>query len=510
VNFTTRYSPIGLVLACGLIAAGCGAGSPTVHVANVDPPHEVIADGGTGWPLPGHDYANSRDAVGSTLRASTINRIALAWSIATPGALTTAALVVGNTVYAEDDHGVVVAADKKTGRTLWQSASTGFTVGPEGVAVGWGKVFAATADGIEALDAKSGQMLWTRRLTQSATAGVDMQPTVIGHRVLIATVPVSAAVQYQGGDRGYLFAVDASSGKVDWSFDTVASKDLWGHPGVNSGGGAWYPPAIDTRTGIVYWGTANPAPFPGTPQYPNGSSRAGPNLYTDLTVALSLATGRLIWYRQAVPHDLFDQDFVHALVVKVNNGATSGQVVVGTGKGGQLLGMDPASGHLLWKTSVGIHENHSLTALPGPTSVLPGTYGGVLTPPASADGNVYVATLNAATVLSPVKTAYFGGKVGTMNGEVVAVDAATGKHLWDTSVPGDPTGGATVVNDLVITGTLQGNLVAIDRTTGKIVWTHSVGYPISGWPAVAGDLLVVPTGMVASGGHLMAFRMPTG
>jgi outer membrane protein assembly factor BamB len=159
---------------------------------------------------------------------------------------------------------------------------------------------------------------------------------------------------------------------------------------------------------------------------------------------------------------------------------------------------------------VGIHENHSLTALPGPTSVAPGTYGGVLTPPASADGNVYVATLNAASVLSPDKTAYFGGKVGTMNGEVVAVDAATGRHLWDTSIPGDPTGGATVVNDLVITGTIQGNLVAIDRKTGKIVWTLSVGYPISGWPSVAGDLLVVPTGMVASSGHLVAFRMPTG
>ena len=174
------------MLACGLIVASCGAGSPTVHVGKVDPPHEVIADGGTGWPLPGHDYANSRDALGSTLRASTINRIDPAWSIATPGALTTAVLVVGNTVYAEDDHGVVVAADKKTGRTLWQSVSTGFTVGPEGVAVGWGKVFAATADGIEALDARSGQVLWTRRLTESATAGVDMQPTVIGHRVLIA------------------------------------------------------------------------------------------------------------------------------------------------------------------------------------------------------------------------------------------------------------------------------------------------------------------------------------
>jgi glucose dehydrogenase len=381
----------------------------------VAPPPQVVG-GSAGWPLPGQDYANGRDAVDSTLRASSIGQVAEAWSIPTAGALTTAPLIVGNTVYAEDDHGIVVAADKSTGRTLWQSAQTGFTVGPEGVALGWGKVYAATADGVEALDARSGHVLWTRRLTQSATAGVDMQPTVIGHRVLIATVPVSVAVQFHGGDRGQLFAVDASSGKVDWSFDTVASRNLWGHPGVNSGGGAWYPPAIDTRTGIVYWGTANPAPFPGTPQYPNGSSRAGPNLYTDSTVALSLTTGRLLWYRQAVPHDLFDQDFVHALLVTVHRGAASRQIVVGTGKGGQLLGMNPATGRLQWQTSVGIHQNHSLTALTGPTSVMPGTYGGVLTPPAAAGGTVYVATLNAPSVLSPDQTAYFGGKIGTMNG----------------------------------------------------------------------------------------------
>ena len=90
----------------------------------------------------------------------------------------------------------------------------------------------------------------------------------------------------------------------------------------------------------------------------------------------------------------------------------------------------------------------------------------------------------------------------------MAVDAATGRHLWDTRIPGDPTGGATVVNDLVVTGTIQGNLVALDRSSGKIVWTHRVGYPISGWLAVAGDLLVVPTGMVAGSGHLVGLRMP--
>jgi len=479
------------------MVAGSAYGSSLTHPAGTDD-----------WPIPGHDYDNSRDASDSPIRASTVGTLRLAWSIATPGALTTAVVVVGNTVYAEDDRGVVVAVDKSTGQTLWQSASTGFTVGPEGVALGGGKVFAATTDGLEALDARSGRVLWTTRLTQTTTAGVDMQPTVIGNRVLIATVPVSVAVQYQGGDRGDLFAVDAANGKVDWSFDTVASKDLWGNPAVNSGGGAWYPPAIDTKTGVVYWGTANPGPFPGTTQYPNGSSRPGRNLYTDSTVALSLKRGRLIWYHQAVAHDLFDQDFVHALLVTMNAGTASDQIVVGTGKGGQVLGMNPSTGRLVWRTSVGVQENHSLTSLAGPTPVLPGTFGGVLTPPASADGDVYVATLNAPTTLYPNKTAYFGGKIGTMPGEVVAIDAATGRHLWDTSVPGDPTGGATVVNNLVITATLQGALVAIDRRTGKIVWTRQLGYAVSGWPAVAGNLLVIPTGSVGSSGHLLAYQLP--
>ena len=496
-----------MVLALAAITAvltACGRDRPALMSSTVPVPPEV-ASSGSEWPLPGQDYANSRSAVGSPIVASNIDQLRPAWQVPTPGALTTAVLVVGDTVYAEDDRGVVVAVDRATGRVRWQSAPAGFTVGPEGVAVGWNTVYAATSDGVEALDESSGRIVWTRQLTKTPTEGVDAQPTLVGHRVLIATVPVTPAVQYAGGARGKLFAVDADTGRVDWSFDTVASKSLWGNPGVNSGGGAWYPPAVDRRTGIVYWGTANPAPFPGTAQYPNGSSRPGANLYTDSTVALDLATGRLIWFHQAVPHDLFDQDFVHALLVPVHGG--SKEVVVGTGKGGQVLGMDPATGRLLWRASVGRHENHGLTALSGPTTVLPGTYGGVLTPPAAADGTVYLSVLNAPSVLSPDKTAYFGGKIGTMDGELVAVDAATGRTRWTALVPGDPTGGATVVNDLVLTATFQGQLVAVDRATGAVVWTTEVGGGVSGWPAVAGGLLVVPTGTVGSSGRLVAYRL---
>ena len=434
-----------------------------------------------------------------------------AWTVGTTGALTTAPVVLGSTAYAEDDFGVVVAVDVPTGKVLWRSAATGFTVGPEGAVVGWGKVYAATPDGVEALSPATGAVVWTRDLAPDPTTGVDIQPLVVGGKVLVSTVPVTAGTQFHGGDAGVLYALDAATGRTDWSFDTVDSADLWGNPAVNSGGGSWYPPSVDTATGTVYWGTGNPGPYPGTARYPNGSSRPGANLYTDSTLALSLATGKLLWYHQEVPHDLFDHDFQHTMLVSVGTGSGSHQVLVGAGKGGQVVGMDPTTGAVLWTTLVGRHLNDTLTALPpGTTEVLPGTYGGVLTPPSWADGTAYVATLNSPSELSPGQTDYGGGKTGTMPGEVVAVDAADGRVLWDTQVPGDPIGGTTVVNDLVLTGTLQGTLFALDRSTGRIVWQYRAPAGISGWPAVVGSTIVLPTGTIGPGGHLVALRLPTG
>jgi outer membrane protein assembly factor BamB len=480
--------------------ASCAAIAMAVFVSSAGAGAQTPA---SEWPRPGGDLANTRSAVGSTIDGGNVAGLTRAWEATTPGALTTAVVVVGDTIYLEDSRCLVTAVDRATGQVKWRSESFGFTIGPQGVAVGDGAVFATTPTGAIALEQSTGQVRWKQQLTDTPTEGVDIQAQYVGGRVLVATVPVSARVQYQGGDRGVLYALDAETGDIDWLFDTVASDDLWGHPEVNSGGGAWYPPAVDPKAGLVYWGVANPAPFPGTPEFPNGSSRPGRNLYTDSTVALDLKTGKLRWYRQAVAHDIFDQDFVHALIATTDEG----RVVVGAGKGGQVLGMEPATGKLRWKTSVGVQKNHDLKSLTGPTEVMPGTYGGVLTPPATADGVVYVATLNAPATLEPDKTAYFGGSIDTQDGEVVAIDATTGKHLWATKVPGDPMGGATVVNDLVVTGTYQGQVIALDRKTGKIVTTIDVGNGIAGWPAAVGDLLLVPTGTVGRPGTLIAYRV---
>ncbi len=139
----------------------------------------------------------------------------------------------------------------------------------------------------------------------------------------------------------------------------------------------------------------------------------------------------------------------------------------------------------------------------------PGTYGGVLTPPSTADGVVYVATLNAPTEMHPDKTSSIGSELGTAPGEVVAVDAADGTVLWATEVDGDPLGGATVVGDLVLTATYQGEIYALARDDGRIVRRIEAPGGINGWPAVADDLILWPVGL-ASPPSLVAYGLSEG
>ncbi len=492
-----------------LVAAACGGGGgdadPPVTTAAADerpstppstsglPPELVeFADE---WPTAGQDLANRRTAAASTITAANVADLEVRHQVELPtlGGLTTVPLVLGDTIYLQGGSGAMAAVDRSTGEVRWVSEPTGLSVGPFGVAVADGRVHGMDgSEGVLTLDTGDGGRVWAADITATETTGVGIQPVVADGLVLASSVPVSIDGIYTPGDRGVVSAIDATTGEVRWTFDTVRG-DLWGHPEVNSGGGAWYTPAVDLERRLVYVGVANPAPFPGTPEWPNATSRPGPNLYTNSLVALDLDTGELAWFHQVVPHDLFDRDQVHALVAE----GAGGDVVISAGKSGIVVGLDPDDGTVLWETEVGRHENDDLPALDGPTVVAPGTYGGVLTPPSTADGVVYLASVDAPTELRPDETAYFGAPLGTNPGEVTAVDATTGEVLWAVQVPGDPLGGTTVVNDLVLTAMLDGTILALDRSDGSTVWSFEAEGGINGWMAAVGDELVVPVGNAA-------------
>ena len=509
---------VACVVVTAVGAAGCGADTRPPSNAGASPtnpseggaPAEVTG-AATDWPVANRDYGGTRSTTDSPIDAATVGGLEVAWTTDLPGTGTygnasTTPLVLGDTAYLETLSGHVLAVDVTDGSVRWDAdvSDKGLPmIGPNGVAVGDGLVFAvAGSNQIAALDLTTGHKRWATTITATSSLGIDIQPVTYGGLVYASTVPISLGGVYRGGDAGVIQALDTATGRVVWTFDTVDSADLWGNPAVNSGGGAWYPPAIDPERGLMYWGTGNPGPFPGTPDAPSGSSRPGPNLYTDSVVALDLATGALRWYHQVTPHDLFDHDQQFALLAATAQGTT----VISTGKSGLVLGLDPDTGDVRWQRAVGLHANEDLTTVNQPTEVAPGTLGGVIAPPATANGIIYVAVNNEPTVYqTTTEQNLSGAPVGQHDGEVVAIDAATGEVVWDVHVPGDPFGGATVVNDLVFTGLHDGTLMALSTATGAPVWSHKAEGIINGWPAVAGDLLIWPLGSAAPS-QLLALR----
>lgn len=497
-----------IMLAVFILPAYAQASAPGV-------PPEVM-EYAKDWPLPNHDYSNTRATMDSMIDSGNVNSLGVAWSFKIPGTgrsggAASNPIIQGNIVYFQDLKGNVFALDSQTGSIKWNKTYNSSSIeGPNGPAVGWGKVFIAKdLYNMTALNASSGEELWSIRLSNIPTTGVDIQPQIYDGMVYISTVPGTGDIFYAPGGIGIIYALDQETGKINWNFSTVDSPNLWGHPEVNSGGGCWYSPSIDLNTGIMYWGIANPAPFPGTNEWPSGTSRPGPNLYTDSMMALDHTTGEMKWFNQVYPHDLFDYDFQIAPILA--SGVVSGKqqdIVIGAGKMGKVYAFNRATGAMLWSSAVGVHnENDQLDMLsPGTTRTEPAVIGGVETPMAYADGVVYVPVIDMVTDWTPTSINVSSLNFSTGKGEIVAINVSSGKILWYKKLDSINVGSAAVVNDLVFTATYDGTIYAFKKDTGERVWKYKAPAGINGWPAITGDTLVWPCG-VGKTPLLVAFRL---
>ena len=485
-----------LVGACGDGDGGGGDGDPTTASAS--------------WSHANLDLAGTRFVTDSRIDASTVDDLEVAWTFEVPpggiaGSLATTPVIVDGVVWVSDLNSNVYGLDLDDGTEVVRIDNSVATFGPNGVAVGGGRVFVPPdSTSIAAFDDRTGEELWRNELAEINGGSVNIQPVLVDEQLLVATSTLGRA-----GSSGMLFALDAATGDVNWSFDTIESPDLWGMPEINSGGGSWFPPTVDLATRRVYWGTSNPYPWPGLADFPNGSSRPGDNRWTNSTLALDLDSGELLWGHQHRPHDLFDLDTMLTAMATTDDDR---QVLISSGKFGRVVGFDPDSGEVLFDTPVGRHENDDLESFEGELTVYPGYLGGVTTPLAVADGVVFAAVVNAPTKFPSPSLEYQpdSPNFAITDGQMVAVDAADGRIVWDVEVDGQAFGGATVVNDLLFGSTLSGELFALDRDTGRSRWSTQLDNGINGWPAVSGDTIVVPAGVSTGDAppQIVAFRLP--
>jgi alcohol dehydrogenase (cytochrome c) len=375
-----------------------------------------------------------------------------------------------------------------------------------------------------ALSAATGRQLWSRTLTANDHEGIDMAPGYNNGTVYVSTVPVNPAVgQYLGGAKGILWALNARTGAPEWSWDEV--QNLWGNPAINSGGGLWDPPSFDAQ-GNIYIGIANPGPIGqgGWPRgFPWGTSRPGPNLYTDSVVKLS-PQGKLLWYYQLTPHDLFDLDLQNSPVLTTAHGQP---VVIDGGKAGILVELGAQTGKLLWQLPVGVHsgpgnaglltENATPTSsipLPAKFVLEPGVFGGIESQLATNGSTVFAAVNNLAlpmTVKGAAESSKaFAASISKATGEMVAVSQDTGKIIWEDKLPSTPYGAAAVTNNVVFTTTYSGYLYAFNAATGAILLKTALSSGSNAPVAIDGDYVIAGAGVQVPKSHqqlIIAYKL---
>jgi glucose dehydrogenase len=255
-----------------------------------------------------------------------------------------------------------------------------------------------------------------------------------------------------------------------------------------------------------------------------GSSRPGDNLYTSSLVALDTETGRLKWYFQQVPHDMWGYDVASPPVLfELERDGERIPAVGQAGKTGWFYALDRRNGELLYKSEAFVpQQNLFQTASEAGTVIYPGVLGGSNWSPVSVDEKrrrVFIAGIHwpieyrMHQLLG--KDGEPGLKYSSMSpldtderyGLLSAIDLDTGKLVWQHKTSNPLIGGVlSTASGLVFSGEGSGELFALDAATGEKLWSGKAEAGVNAPPisyVMDGKQYIA----VASGGNkLFGFR----
>jgi polyvinyl alcohol dehydrogenase (cytochrome) len=381
-------------------------------------------------------------------------------------------------VFVGSDIGFVYSLNADTGCVYWSyqakgSVRTAITVSPvtgHG-ATKYAAYFGDSHANVYAVDAETGELLWVTRVDTHFVARITAAPNVYDGRVY---VPVSSSEEFSASSldypcctgRGSVAALDANTGEIIWKTYVVPTPvptrknskgvQLW----APSGGSVWNSPTLDVKRRAVYFGTGD------------GQTEPAPDT-TDAVMALSMDTGKVLWFYQFQAGDAFmggcngpartdncpkvngpDQDIGNSPILKTLADGKS-VVVFGT-KDGHVIALDPDNkGAVLWdRQIVDIPKDQQNTFFARLNGIV---WGG-----AADDQNVYY---------------------GLQSGGIVAVKLATGEKVWYTQFPKPPgarvsnSSASTEIPGVVFVGGSDGKLHAVAASDGHILWEYDTAHP---------------------------------
>lgn len=475
-----------------------------------------------GWGVAG-DNGRMQSSARAELGAVEVSRLELKWAFGFPGATAANAqpTVAAGRVFIGGEKGLVHALDARSGCSYWTfqadaAVRSAIVVGgPGGPRAGALAYFGDTNANAYALDARTGALVWRRKVDDHPVARVTGSVAVSGDRLY---VPVSG-VGEEGRRmnpavecctfRGSVVSLDARTGEIAWKSYSIldapkptgkTSRDMttFGPAGAS----IWNTPTVDEARGVVYVGTGNAFSLPVADT-------------TDAVLAFSLKDGQLAWKRQLTAGDVVsrgpeyvDVDIGSSVIIRKLPG---GKTVLLVGqKSGDVHALDPdRQGATVWKVNVSKG----------------GFWGGIEWGMAADDRHVYVP-VSDFPYLSP------STPPTDEAGSLLALRVETGEQVWVVkgaiTCIGKPechpgkSAAISMIPAAVFAGSLDGYLRAYATTNGRLLWEYQTardytivngvvakGGSLNGpGPAIAGGMLFVNSGYAdhgIGGNVLLAF-----
>ncbi len=533
------------IAACSLstfLAAWIGYAQQPPPAAQPDAAALRNAAQGKEWLTYGGNYAETRYSLLRQIDASNVDRLGLAWTYivgAGGGNQEATPLYSNGVVYGITNYSIAFALDARTGKELWRfdpKVDRAFTSGASnggvccgilnrGLALYEGKVIVPVLDRrLIAVDAATGQPVWsTRILPEDATGySLTMAPRVIKDKVIVGLAGAEFTPH-----RGFFAAFDVHTGREVWRFYTVPgdpskpfenpameeaaktwSGDWWKYGG---GGSVWDSLSFDPEANLIYVGTGNGAPWPGSLRQSKGMD----NLYVCSILAVDPDNGTLAWHYQAVPGDSWDFDSVQQLLLAdIEIDGRPRKVLMQANKGGFFYVLDRITGEFISATPFSPvnwasgHDPRTGRPIIPPDAYYSTDSAVTISPSAAGASNWAPKAYNPQTGLVYMPVAGFSSRTYTAV-EFELADRAL-------QVNGTPRGGAippgtpTPSNPPLIgppRETRGGFLVAFDPVTRKERWRNPGGGGSGGGVVATASNLVF---QVVNDGRLLVYTAEDG